>query len=122
MSKTIKKLYLNENISHKLVAIPFRELGYDVISSHEVGMDELDDYSQLAFAARRKRILVTFNRDDFERLHEYMIRSKQSHFGILHSESINSRELVDRLRKFLDDSSITMRQMKNEIRDLDNWK
>ncbi|MFQ6040273.1 MAG: DUF5615 family PIN-like protein [Candidatus Poribacteria bacterium] len=122
MLRTRKKLYLNENISHKLVAIPLRELGYDVISSHEAGMDELDDYSQLAFAARRKRILVTFNRDDFERLHEQMMRSRQSHFGILYSHLINSNELVDRLRKFLDDSSITMRQMKNEIKDLDEWK
>jgi len=38
MLRTRKKLYLNENISHKLVAIPLRELGYDVISSHEAGM------------------------------------------------------------------------------------
>ncbi|MBM3235720.1 hypothetical protein FJZ31_05430 [Candidatus Poribacteria bacterium] len=122
MFRTRKKLYLNENISHKLIALPLRELGYDVISSHEAGMDKLDDYSQLTFSARRRRILVTFNRDDFERLHERMIRSKQSHFGILHSEVINSSELVDRLRKFWDDSSITMQQMKNEIRALDNWK
>ena len=122
MLRTRKKLYLNENISHKLVAIPLRELGYDVISSHETGMDELDDYSQLAFAACRRRILVTFNRDDFERLHEQMIRSKQSHFGILYSYIISSSELVDRLRKFLDDSSIAMQQMKNQIRNLDDWK
>ena len=77
---------------------------------------------QLAFASRRERILVTFNRDDFERLHERMIRSKQSHFGILYSEVINSSELIDRLRKFLDDASITTQQMKNEIRDLGDWK
>ena len=70
MPRTRKKLYLNENISHKLVAVPLRELGYDVISSHEAGMDELDDYSQLAFAARRKRILVTFNRDDFVKFYD----------------------------------------------------
>ena len=38
MRRARKKLYLNENISHKLVAIPLRELGYDVISSHETGM------------------------------------------------------------------------------------
>jgi len=50
MRRTRKKLYLNENISHKLVAIPLRKLGYDVISSHEAGIDTLDDYSQLAFA------------------------------------------------------------------------
>jgi len=122
MRRTRKKLYLNENISHKLVAIPLRKLGYDVISSHETGMDALDDYSQLAFAARRKRILVTFNRDDFKRLHERMIRSKQSHFGILYSKVVNSSELVSKLKKFLEDVSVTIQQMKNEMKDLDEWK
>jgi len=122
MRRTRKKLYLNENISHKLVAIPLRKLGYDVISSHETGIDTLDDYSQLAFAIRGKRILVTFNRDDFKRLHEQMIRSKQSHFGILYSKVVNSSELVSRLKKFLEDSSVTIQQMKNAMRDLDDWK
>ena len=122
MRRTAKKLYLNENISHKLVALPLRQSGYDVLSSHETGMDALDDYSQLAFAARGKRILVTFNRDDFERLHEQVRRSKQSHSGILYSQVVNSSELMSRLKKFMDDSSVTMRQMRNEIKNLDDWK
>ena len=122
MRRTAKKLYLNENISHKLVALPLRQSGYDVLSSHETGMDALDDYSQLAFAARGKRILVTFNRDDFERLHEQVRRSKQSHSGILYSQVVNSSELMSRLKKFMDDSSVTMRQMRNEIKNLDHWK
>ena len=37
-------------------------------------------------------------------------------------DAINSGELVDRLRKFLDDSNITMQQMRNEIKNLENWK
>ncbi|MBI3988571.1 MAG: DUF5615 family PIN-like protein [candidate division NC10 bacterium] len=43
------KLYLDEDLSAR-VAKALRKLGYDVVSSHEVGNDGLPDEAQLSYA------------------------------------------------------------------------
>ena len=48
------KLYLNENLSWR-IAKALREYGYDVVSSHEVQMDEEDDPTQFPILIRKLR-------------------------------------------------------------------
>jgi predicted nuclease of predicted toxin-antitoxin system len=64
------KLYANENFRRKVVEA-LRELGHDVLTSFEAGNANLSipDDAVLDFARANDRIVLTFNRQDFIRLH-----------------------------------------------------
>ncbi len=64
------KLYTNENFRRRIVEI-LRELGHDVLTSFEAGNANLSipDDEVLDFARQNNRIVLTFNRKDFIRLH-----------------------------------------------------
>ncbi len=72
--------YTNENFPIK-VAQYLREMGHDVMTSHEAGKanQRIPDDEVLAFAAEMGRILLTLNRRDFIELHN---KSNQ-HAGIV---------------------------------------
>ncbi|MBE7432530.1 MAG: DUF5615 family PIN-like protein [Anaerolineales bacterium] len=72
--------YTNENFPIK-VALYLREMGHDVLTSHEAGKanQRVPDEEVLAFAAGLGRILLTLNRRDFIGLHN---KSSQ-HAGIV---------------------------------------
>jgi predicted nuclease of predicted toxin-antitoxin system len=72
--------YTNENFPIK-VAQYLREMGHDVLTSHEAGKanQRIPDEEVLAFAAEAGRILLTINRWDFIVLHS---KSTQ-HAGII---------------------------------------
>ncbi len=74
------KLYANENFpQHAVEAL--RELGHDVLTTMESGKagQAIPDEAVLAFTRESQRILVTFNRKHFIRLHE----SQPNHAGIV---------------------------------------
>ncbi len=64
------RLYTNENFRRRIVEI-LRELGHDVLTSFEAGNANLSipDDKVLDFAHKNNRIVLTFNRKDFIRLH-----------------------------------------------------
>ena len=72
--------YTNENFPIKLVNY-LREMGHDVLTSHEAGNanQRIPDEDVLAFAAKAGRILLTLNRRDFIELHEKL----SDHAGII---------------------------------------
>jgi len=64
------RLYANENFPLPVVE-QLRSLGHDVLTIHEAGKagQEMSDEEVLAFSFSEKRILLTFNRRHFVRLH-----------------------------------------------------
>jgi len=64
-------LYTNENFPLKVVVF-LREMGHDVLTSHEAGNanQRIPDSAVLEFAAKSGRILLTLNRRDFIALHQ----------------------------------------------------
>jgi predicted nuclease of predicted toxin-antitoxin system len=76
------RFYLDEDLSDRIAAIA-RELGLDVVSSHECGRDGLSDEEQLRLAAQDGRCLVTRNRDHFVRLTVRFFENQWPHVGIL---------------------------------------
>ena len=74
------KLYANENFPLETVQI-LRNLGYDVVTTHEMGNANLiiPDDAVLAFAISENRAILTINRKDFKRLH----RINPTHSGII---------------------------------------
>ncbi len=75
---------LDEDISYR-VAEGLRQRGTDVVSVHEVGRanSRISDEDQLAFAAEQGRVLVTYNRGDYQALDALWRVQGRTHAGIL---------------------------------------
>jgi sugar phosphate isomerase/epimerase len=74
------RLYANENLAYPVVEA-LRELGHDVLTSHEAGNAgrAVPDGDVLAFAAADQRAVLTFNRRHFVKLHA----ANSEHWGIV---------------------------------------
>lgn len=74
------KLYSNENFDYDVVEL-LRDLKHDVLTTKEAGQANLriSDEQVLAFAVAGKRAVITFNYQDFKRLH----RLNPNHCGII---------------------------------------
>lgn len=76
------RFYLDEDLSYEVARIA-RNLGLDVVSSHEVGRNRLPDEEQLRLAALEGRCLVTRNYADFDRLTKRFLENRWPHAGVL---------------------------------------
>jgi predicted nuclease of predicted toxin-antitoxin system len=113
------KLHLNEHISPRL-AEQLRKYGFDVTSTLELGMVEADDDEQLAYAASQQRAIVTFNHKDFATRHEQYLAEGKEHWGIVLSTEETTDVLRHRLLRLL--NTLTAKQLKNDIRRLNDFK
>ena len=100
------RLLLDEHINSE-VARQLRNKGYDVVTAGEVRMTEASDEQLLDFAAREKRVLVTYNIGDFQLLISGWHRAGRHHSGIVFvSEKTASQKavapLVRALKKLLE--------------------
>jgi hypothetical protein len=75
-------VYADENFDLRVVET-LRERGFDILAASEVGMLRRDDPAQLAYAASIGRVLLSFNRDDFRRLHARFQETSRRHAGIV---------------------------------------
>ena len=83
-------LYVDENISEG-VAEALRDLGYDIVTTTELGRKGASDPEQPWFAGRAGRLLVTHNNVHFQMLHEALLlwsrgwgmTNRRLHAGIL---------------------------------------
>jgi hypothetical protein len=76
----VARLYANENFPFPVVE-ELRRLGHDVLTIQETGQagQALSDEGVLVTACTERRVLLTFNRKHFIRLHE----QQKDHCGII---------------------------------------
>jgi len=100
------------------VAAKLREKGFDSVSTPEANRLGESDESQLAWAAQEGRVILTFNVEDFARLHvEWLTHS--DHAGIIVS---SQRPVGDLLRRVLAlATSLSAEEMQDRIEFLGNW-
>ena len=94
------KVYLDEDVYYA-VALGLRRRGYDVLTTAEAERRGSDDEDQLRFAATQGRVLVTFNRGHFARLHGDFLASRTQHSGIIVSTQAGIGPVVRALARVL---------------------
>ena len=90
--------YSNENFALDMVNI-LRSLGYQVITSYDAGQANqgIPDDQVLNYATQNGLILITFNRDDFIKLHQ----SGLKHAGIICKTDRDYRGQITKLHRYL---------------------
>ncbi len=116
---SVAKLYLNENLSWK-VAHALRKSGFDVVSSHDTGLNTTDDETQMAFAIKEDRAIVTNNFADFRRLNDEYHARGENHHGIIFTLKYDIGTMIRLLGLLLD--SVKASDLKNQIRWLGEFK
>ena len=77
------RLYVDEDSGDRNLVQALRARGVDVITAQEAGMIERTDDEHLQFATGRGRVLYSFNRGDFLRLHSQYLAEGKDHAGML---------------------------------------
>jgi predicted nuclease of predicted toxin-antitoxin system len=101
------RFMLDEDISDR-VAVGLRDRGIDTVSVHELGRDNrrIPDDVQLEYAVGQGRVLVTYNRGDFQLLDAKWREEGRVHAGILWClEQTISRQDVGSLIRALQTAS-----------------
>ena len=73
------RLFLDADIQHRDLLLELRSAGHDVITANEAGLRTGQDKEILLAATNDGRIVMTFNADDFAKLHEH----DPNHQGII---------------------------------------
>ncbi len=97
------RLYLDEDVYHA-VAVGLRRRGFDVLTTSEAGRCGSSDEDQLGFAASQRRVLFTFNRGDFARLHAESLTAGRHHRGIIVSLQAEIGPVIRALARLLSES------------------
>lgn len=117
-SKEVIKLYLNEDVHTKL-AEALRQRGFDVFTTVEADMLGISDEEQLALAISEGRVVLSFNRGDYARLHNRYAEHGWEHCGIIVSEQYPIGELLRRVLNLL--MSLSADDMHNRFEYLSQW-
>jgi hypothetical protein len=119
MADTIR-LYPDEDAQQSSLIRALRARQVDVQTAHEAGLVGVPDEVQLAHAAEEKRVILTFNRGDFVKLHIDYLEREQSHAGIIVSDQLPVGVLLRRLLKLLDARDAN--EMESWLEFLSNWR
>jgi predicted nuclease of predicted toxin-antitoxin system len=76
------RLYLDDNMASPLVARLLANAGHDVQLPIDVGMIGKDDAVHLTHAIGDDRVCLSEDYDDFEKLHNLIMRAQGHHPGI----------------------------------------
>lgn len=115
------RLYLDDDSSERDLVRALRSRGVDVVTAQEVGLDGHDDEEHLAYAAEQSRVLFSFNRRDFYRIHSEWLTQDKSHAGIIlaQQQRYSVGERTRRILKII--ASKSAEDMNNEVEFLNAW-
>lgn len=76
-------LYCDEDSMDQALVRALRVRGMDVTTAREENMIEREDEEHLDYATQQGRVLFSFNRGDFYRLHTQYLEQNKPHGGII---------------------------------------
>ena len=75
--------YLDEDSVEKSLIAAFRNARLDVVTVTDVDRQSYSDEDQLIWATEQERVIYSYNRRDFCRLHSEFLAAKRNHAGIV---------------------------------------
>lgn len=78
--------YLDEDSFEKSLTAAFRNAGLDVVTVADVNRQSYSDEEQLIWATEQRRVIYSYNRSDFCRLHSEFLAAGRTHAGIIVSQ------------------------------------
>jgi len=111
-------LYLDEHVRVSL-AEGLRTRGVDVMTTQEAGCS-LDDTGRLNFDAKEGRVLLSFNKHHFARIHYEWMEKDRPHAGIILSDQLSVGIIIRRLMRLY--FSLSREDMQNRLEYLSAWK
>jgi len=112
-------LHLDEHVQVSL-AEGLRTRGVDVMTTQEAGNYSLDDIGQLNFAAKEGRVLLSFNKRHFAKIHYVWMEKGRPHAGIILSDQLTVGIIIRRLMRLY--FSLSREDMQNRLEYLSAWK
>jgi predicted nuclease of predicted toxin-antitoxin system len=115
------RLYVDEDSGDRNLLQALRARGVDVVTAQEVGMIERTDEEHLQFATNQNRVLYSFNRGDFFRLHSQYLAEGKEHGGLLlaRQQHYSVGEQMRRVLKVMALKSAA--DMRNSVEFLSAW-
>ena len=122
MSKHIK-LYLDEDAQDAqrtdlIQALRARQI--DVVTVSDVNLLGEGDDVQLRYATEQDRVIFSFNRGDFFRLHTKLLSNNQHHAGIIVSNQVGTGIVMRRLLRLINEKTAT--DMLDWLEFLGSWQ
>lgn len=112
MSALFGQVYLDEDVS-TLIALLLRSRGFVATTTLEAGLLGNSDAEQLEHAASHHMILVTHNREDFQRLAAEYLAAGRRHSGIVIAVRRPPYHIASRLLHLLD--RLTADEFENQL-------
>jgi predicted nuclease of predicted toxin-antitoxin system len=114
-------LYLDEDAMRRSLVRALRDRGIDVLTALDAGMIEREDREHLDYATKQRRVVCTFNRGDFYRLHSEYVAQGKRHAGIvlMRQQHLSVGEQMRRMLKLIANKSAE--EMENWIEFLSAW-
>jgi uncharacterized protein with PIN domain len=114
-------LYLDEDAVDKDLVRALRARGVDVEAANEAGMIERSDDEQLEYATAKGRVVYSFNRGHFCRLHAQWLAAGRRHAGIVvaRQQQYSVGDQMHRLLKLI--AAKTADDMHNHLEFLSDW-
>jgi hypothetical protein len=97
------KLYLDEDAQRTDLIQALRARNIDVLTVSEANLLGHPDDFHLQYATEQNRVIFTFNRGDFFRLHTEWLNNEQHHTGIIVSNQVETGVVMRRLLRLIDD-------------------
>jgi hypothetical protein len=116
-------VYFDEDFASSAHARALARAGLDAVRPHDVGMLGRADDEQLAFASSAGRILISYNRKDFQRIHAEWMAAAREHSGILlvfKDSDYSPGELLRRLRLIA--ATFASSSLQNQLLYLSNFR
>ncbi|MBX2999402.1 MAG: DUF5615 family PIN-like protein [Caldilineaceae bacterium] len=114
------KLYLDEDAQRTDLIQALRARQVNLETASEAGLLGRVDEIQLQYATAQGRVIFTFNRGDFFRLHTQWLENAHNHAGIVVSDQVHTGVVMRRLLHLIDVKSAG--DMHDRLEFLSNWR
>jgi hypothetical protein len=115
------RLYIDEDSMDRSLVRALRTRGVDVTTALDEGMIERSDREHLDYATGQGRVLYSFNRRDFYRLHTLYLGQGKTHAGIIlaHQQHYSVGEQMRRLLRLI--ATRSAEDMRDKVEFLGAW-